>query len=172
VISVERVDVTGVQAEALVRSVGTDLEACTRLDAEIGWLAGAGVLERLQAFGEVPVGGALVTPGGGLNVDFLVHLVVRSHEEPVSEERIARALRNGLNQMVEWGIRSVALVPLGIGAGNLDAEASARVMCAVLSEHMAESEFPADARIVVQTSYEEEAFGREVERTRTAGREG
>jgi O-acetyl-ADP-ribose deacetylase len=164
VIRVVRADPTQVRAEALVRSVGEDLEPCTAVDDRIGRGAGDGVLERLRSFGEVPIGAALVTPGGALPVPFLIHLVVRSMEEPVSEDRIARALRNALRQAAEWGLRTVAIPPIGTGAGNLDAEDAARVMCRVIREHCATSPVPEEVVLVVGNPYEEDAFTREAAR--------
>ncbi len=163
-IRVMRADPEGVAAEATFRSVGADLEPCTGADGRIGDRAGDTVLRGLRSFGEVPVGGALVTPGGGLPSSFLVHLVVRSLEEPISEDRLTRAFRNGLRQAADWGVRSVVLPPLGTGAGNLDPEVSALVLCRVLAEHRAELPLPERVVIAVATAYEEEAFTRAAER--------
>ena len=163
-IRVLRGDPTRVQAEAVIRSVGSDLEACTPVGRSVGMAAGEQVLQRLQGFGDVPVGGALVTPGGDLPASLLIHVVVRSSDEPVSEGSVQRALENGLRQAVEWEVGHLALPPLGIGAGNLDAEASARVMCAVLSRHVDTFPFPRDVVLVAANPYEEEAFRSELER--------
>jgi O-acetyl-ADP-ribose deacetylase (regulator of RNase III) len=122
------------------------------------------VQARLRDFGEVPVGSALVTPGGDLPVPFLVHLVLRSHEEPVSAERLGRALRNGLRHASEWELARVAIPPLGTGPGNLDAEEVAGILCAVLRDHVAGSPFPQEIVLVASNAYEEEALSREVAR--------
>lgn len=132
------------------------------MDERVGVAAGEGVLERLRAFGEVPVGGALVTPGGGLSTPFLIHLIVRSHEEPISEERLGRALLNGLRQAAQWELATVVLSPLGTGAGNLDAETSARVLSRVVRAHAEASRFPQEVLVAVASAYEEEAFRLEV----------
>src|SRR5690606_34514788 len=113
----------------------TDLEPCTPEDERVAVAAGPEMGERLRAFGEVPVGGALVTPGGAPGLPFLIHLVVRSREEPITEDRLRRALRNGLRHAAQWELGTVALPPLGTGAGNLDAEVSARVICESLRDH-------------------------------------
>lgn len=168
-IRIVEADVATFQADALVRSVGTDLEACTPMCARVGREAGEELLERVRRGGEVPVGGAILTPGGRLPSSYLLHLVLRSEEEPVSEQSVARALRNGLRQAAEWQVERLAVPPLGTGAGNLDAEISARVMCRVLSEHRQRSEFPKEVVIVVTNAYEAEAFAREVARASRAG---
>lgn len=153
-------DLAEASSEAVARSVGTDLEPCAPVDERIGARAGEAVLARLQAFGDVPVGGALLTPAGGLGAAFLIHLVVRSPEEPISEERVARALLNGLRQAADWGVRSIALPPLGTGAGNLDLEVAAEMMCTVFERHALETDLPREVVLMVSTAYEEEVFTR------------
>ena len=157
-------DPMAVEADALFRSVGADFEACTALDERVGAGAGPAVLARLRAFGEVPVGSALVTPGGNLPFPFLIHLVLRSHEEPVSDERLRKALRNGLRHAAEWELTRVVIPPLGTGAGNLDAEVAAGILCAVVQEHTSSAEFPNELYFIAMNAYEEEALSREVAR--------
>jgi len=157
--------------EAVARSVGTDLEPCTQVDERIGTRAGEAILARLRAFGEVPVGGALVTPAGGLGAAFLIHLVLRSAEEPISEERVARALLNGLRQAADWGVQAIAMPPLGTGAGNLDPEIVAELMCTVFERHAREADLPREMVLMVTTDYEEEVFTRAAARRRPPGEE-
>lgn len=152
------------EADAVIRSVGADLEACTALERRLGVLAGQEVLDRLRDSGEVPVGAALVTPGGGLPVPFLIHVVIRSSEEGITEQGVRRALVSGLRQAEEWGLESVTVLPLGTGAGNLEPEASARVMLEVLRDHFLQALFPRNVTIAVATEYEEDAFRREATR--------
>src|SRR5690606_7420505 len=106
---------------------------------------------------EVP---ALRTGGGNLRAQFLVHAIVRSMDEPVSENSVRRALQNGLRRLSEWAIESVAMPPLGTGAGNLDAEDSARTMVVTLLEHMRDAAHPSEVEIRVESEYEREAFER------------
>jgi O-acetyl-ADP-ribose deacetylase (regulator of RNase III) len=169
VIRVVRSDPERVRAQAIMRSVGGDLEACSNVDKRLGIRAGAEVLDRLRAFGDLAVGGAMVTPGGGLDCELLIHVVIRSGEEPVSEDRVGRAFRNGLRQAAEWEVGVLAVPPLGIGAGNLDAETSARIMVSVAADHRREHASPSEILILAGSDYEEEVFRGEAERVLTAG---
>ena len=163
-IRVVRSDVGALQAGAVMRSVGSDLEPCSAADRRLGVDAGVEVLDRLRNSVELSVGGAVVTPGGNLGAELLIHVVIRSPEEPVSEERVARAFRNGLRQAAQWGVEVLAVPPLGVGAGNLNAETSARVMCSVLEAHLRDSRAPQEVLILASSDYEEVAFGGEVRR--------
>lgn len=148
----------GVDLDGILRSVGSDLEALTPGERRLGLDAGEGALAPLRAMGEMPVGGAVVTPGGGAQVAFLIHVVIRAPDEPVSEGGVARAFLNGLRHAADWGIERLGVFPLGTGAGNLDAEASARVMCRVLEEHRGTLAAPVEIVVLTTSVYEAEAF--------------
>lgn len=147
-----------VEAEALLRPVSSELAAVTGVGRDVDLRVGDAVHERLRALGTMPVGAAIVTPGGDLSVPFLIHVAVQSSEEAVSEAGIARSLLNGLRRASEWDLESVALPPLGTGAGNLSPEASAEVMLPILASHLASKRHPASVTIVVPNAYEEEIF--------------
>jgi hypothetical protein len=56
-----------VESEGILRSVSSGLEADTPFSRELGIGAGPGVLERLRAMGDLPVGAAVITPAGELS---------------------------------------------------------------------------------------------------------
>lgn len=154
---------SGVKPEAILRSISSVSEADTPFSREVELEAGVSVSERLQAMGELPVGAAVITPGGGLPADFIIHVVLRSREEPVTPGGIRAALRNGLRRGEEWGIESMALPPLGTGAGNMDAEESAALMVPLIRDHLQTARKPPEVLILVGTEYEREVFVRTVE---------
>jgi O-acetyl-ADP-ribose deacetylase len=145
-------------SEAILRSVTSELAADTAFSRELELEAGAEVSRRLQAMGDLPVGAAVVTPGGDLPAPFLIHVVLRSAEEPVGREAVRTALVNGLRRARELGLESLALPPLGTGAGNLDAQEAAAVMVPVLRDHLPSSPHLRDVVILAATAYEEEVF--------------
>jgi O-acetyl-ADP-ribose deacetylase (regulator of RNase III) len=59
---------------------------------------------------------------------------------------------------VEWGIETVALPPIGTGAGNLDAEEVAQLMVPILLDHMQDAQYPSAALLVAENDYERNAF--------------
>lgn len=154
------------EAEAILRPVSSDFAPVTGAGRDVEIRSGEGVRDRLIALGGLPVGGAVVTPGGDLTVPFLIHVVVQSDEEPVSEPGVRRALLNGLRRASEWEMEVLALPPVGTGAGNLDPEAAARAMIPVLMEHLESNEFPREVTMTVPNEYEEEIFRRALEKAR------
>ena len=162
-IRVVRADLKDVQSEGVLRSVFSDLTADTPFSREVELRAGSDVTVRLQGMGGLPVGAAAITPGGDLNAAFLIHVVVQSSEVSVTEEGLRNALLNGLRRAQEWGLESLALSPLGTGAGNLEAEESAGVMVPLIQDHLQGFEHPTEVIIVVASEYEEDVFLRAVD---------
>lgn len=146
--------------EAVLRPVRSDGESLNAVGRRLEVAAGADVLARLQEMGELPVGGALLTPGGDLAAPFLIHVVVQGPDEPVTEAGVRRGLMNALRRASEFGIGSMALPPLGVGPGSLDPEAAATLMDEVLGAHRKAGEEPRSLVIVVESDYEKQIFGR------------
>ena len=145
-------------AAAVVRAVRSDGEAITSSGRRLELLAGETVAQRLQGLGDLPVGGAVITPAGDLPAQFIIHAVLQSVEEPVSSVTVRRALVNVLRRARDLGLASLALPLLGTGAGNLDAEEAARLTMEALREHLAAGDAPRRFEIVVESAYQEGLF--------------
>jgi len=119
VIEVRQDNLVTADVECILRSVGSGMEPLTAIGREVG-------------------AGAVITPAGDLSASFIVHVALQSYEEPVSAGSLRKALLNGLRHACRMGIETMAIPPLGTGAGNLDAEQAADVMFGVLRGHMEE----------------------------------
>lgn len=151
-------ELTEARAGAIVRPVSTDFSAVNPAMRRLDEVAGPAVREQCQRLGDLPLGSAAITAAGALPADFLIHVVVRSPEENVSPAAVRRALLNGLRRAVEWEIETVAMAPIGVGAGNLDAEESAALMLPILVEHLRSAGHPATVTLVVEDAYQESVF--------------
>ncbi|MEX2609443.1 MAG: macro domain-containing protein [Gemmatimonadota bacterium] len=151
-------DLSVVVAEAILRPVAADWGAATPASRRVEMLAGPALDEQCRRLGECPVGSAVLTTAGKLRATYLINVVVRSLDEPVSKSGVERGLRNGLRRVTEYALRSVAVAPLGTGAGNLDAEEAARVMVPLLLEYLGTVDEPAEIEVVVDNEYERDAF--------------
>jgi O-acetyl-ADP-ribose deacetylase (regulator of RNase III) len=147
-------------AVAVVRPVRSDGEAISAGGRRLGRLAGPTVAERLQGLGDLPVGGAVITPAGDLPAEFIIHAVLQSAEEQVSTNTVRRALMNALRRARDLGLESLSIPLLGTGAGNLEAEEAARLLVDALKEHFGQGEDPGSVEILVDNAYQEELFAR------------
>ncbi|MEX2179080.1 MAG: macro domain-containing protein [Gemmatimonadaceae bacterium] len=154
-----RVDDLGFfEGEAIVRPVNDLLRATTPLMRRLELAAGAAFLESARLSEPLPVGAAVVTGAGDLGVELLIHGVVSSDMEPVSRATVRMALASALHRVDAFQVRNVAIAPFGLGAGNLDIEESADVMCDVITVHMRRSSYPASVVIIAETTHEEQAL--------------
>lgn len=157
-IRVRRGALTEAATEALLRE--------TRPDGAVVSPAGRALLGRLGEaahlleLDDAPLGSAWISPAGPLAASFLIHLVVQGTDEPVSEESVRASLTNGLRRAAAFGIESVALPPLGVGAGNLDHERAARIVVETLAAHLEQGRPPSVFEVVVASEYEEDVFRR------------
>lgn len=159
-------------AAAVLRPVTSEWGAVTPAMRRLEMAAGPELGEQCERLGELPVGSAVITVAGALRAQFMVHVAVRSREEPVTPALVRRGLTNGLRRLAEWGIDSVAMAPLGTGAGNLDAEIAAEAMADVLAAHLVREPYPSRVDVVVDSEYEKEAFERRLHPLPGDAREG
>lgn len=170
-IEVVLADLATLPVQGVIRPVSFDMAPANVLARDLVTAAGSELAERMSRIGVLPVGGAVLTPAGQLAADYLIHVVVMSHDEPQSTLSIQRALRNGLRRASDWGLESLAVPPLGLGAGSLDAESAARVLVEILFNHLDEGLPPLDLTIAVGSEFEAQLFRQLVEesgRTRSS----
>ena len=163
-ITLRRGDLCTAESEAIVREAVGDGTSRTAVGRRIEMRVGDQVRSRIEQMGDVPVGTALLTPGGELPASFVLHVVVASFEEPITLGSVEKGLRNGLRRCTDFGIRSLALPPVGFGVGNLDAEGTAEMLVAVLHAHLDGGEAPHAIEIVVESEFEEEILRRAIDR--------
>ncbi len=155
-------DAAFVACDALARPVNEHLRATTPLGRRLEEVAGSGAVPPSIA-GELPgVGAAIVTTAGALEAKLLIHAVVMTRDERVTPSGVRRAMTSVLQRANDWGLRHVAVMPLGLGAGNLDIDASARAMLDAIAawERSGTARAPLHITFVVETEDERLAFPR------------
>jgi len=150
-------------ASAVIRAIRSDLAPVNSVSRDVAGAAGPEMEERLGKIGSMPVGGAVLTPSGGLSADFIIHVVVMSEDEPQSMLTVQKALRNGLRRASDWALESLALPPLGIGVGVIEADDSARALLEILFSHLDEGQPPLALTVVVGSEYESGLFSQLVD---------
>jgi O-acetyl-ADP-ribose deacetylase len=160
VIRIVQGELSGAALDAVLRPVSAEWTAVTPAMRRLELAAGPGVAEQCRSLGELPVGSAMITGAGDLDVQFMVHVVVRSVDEHVTAAGVRRGLQNGLRRIAEWGLRRVAMAPLGTGAGNLDADDSAAIMVPLLADAIRAGGPPGEVEIYVDSDYERDVFER------------
>lgn len=157
---VEVGELSAAGAEVLVRPIRSDGASITGAGRRLDKAAGPAVTRHLESLGELPVGSAVLTPAGDLGASYLLHLVLQSTEEPFTAAALRRALAQGLERLVDWGLGSLATPPLGTGAGALEVAEAARVFAEALREHDQLGRLALEVTVVVESDFEREVFER------------
>ena len=152
-------DLAFFEGDAIMRPVTARLAATTPLLRRLETAAGPRMLDQMRVQEPLALGSAVVTGAGDLDVELMIHGVVQTETEPVTADGVRRALRGAFQRMVDWQIARVAVAPFGLGAGNLDVEASAQAFADALEHHRRGSPaFPTAITIVTETTDEAEVF--------------
>ena len=146
------------ETEGIVRPVRSDLVPVTAASRDVAEGAGETMQDKLEQMGVIPVGGAVITPAGGLSAEFVIHAVVSAPDEPETPVSVQKALTNSLRRATDLGLESLAMPPLGTGIGRLNAEECALAMLETLFLHLDEGQPPLDMRIVTGSEYELHVF--------------
>lgn len=147
-----------VEADALARPTNAELRATTSLMRRLEDAAGPSFTESLRIHAALGIGAAVVTAGGALESDLLIHCVVMTDDDPVTRPGVQRATSSALQRAVDWRVSRLAMVPFGLGAGNLDVDDAAHAMATALREHR--GAYPREVVMVVENEFEAEAFRR------------
>ena len=151
-------DLAFFEGEAIARPVNAMLGATTPIMRKLERAAGVDFADKVRPREPLPVGAAVVTKAGELQVELMVHGVVSSDDEPVTRDTVRLALMSALQRAVAFQIRELAVAPFGLGAGNLDIEDSAEVMLDVIGAHMKHAGYPTRIVIFAETELEEEVL--------------
>lgn len=159
-------DIAFAKANAIVRPATALLEPTTPELRRIEQVGGASFWEQLNVQEELAVGSAVVTGGGDLAVEFVIHAIISSAREPVSGRTVRRALVSAMQRASDWQLAHVAVPPLGTGAGNLSFEDSAESMRVAFNETLGRTPFPKQVTVVVGNRDDQHVFAARVDRQR------
>jgi len=138
--------------DAIVRPATARLDPTTPVVRRLETVGGRAFSDSLHLARELAVGAAVVTGGGDLPAEFVIHAVIQSDEQPVSRTSVARAWLSALQRAQEWQLARLTAPPLGTGAGNLTMEDAAAIMVEVLKAHRQSAGFPVEVCFVVETA--------------------
>ncbi len=151
-------DLASATADAVVRPTNGNLESITPALRRLELAAGPRFRDACHVKRELAVGAAVVTAAGDLAVELVVHAVITARGEGVTRDGVRRAATAALWQAAQWSIETLAVPPLGIGAGQLSTEEAADALLPVIREHALVNRHPVNLLVVVETEREREVF--------------
>jgi O-acetyl-ADP-ribose deacetylase (regulator of RNase III) len=143
-----RGDITTADAEAIVNGINNDLVLGGGVSGAIRRVAGPAVQEECFKIGTVPLGTAVVTTGGQLKAQWIIHAAVSPLGLWADAKSVRNATRSALKKADEKKVKRLAFPAIGTGAGALPVERCADILIEEVMKHCADD----------QTSLEEVMF--------------
>jgi O-acetyl-ADP-ribose deacetylase (regulator of RNase III) len=130
-----RGDITAVEADAIVNSANNDLVMGGGVSGAIRRVAGPDVQDECHKIGTVPLGTAVVTSGGLLKAQWIIHAAVNPLGMWADAKSVRNATRAVLKRADEKQIKRLAFPALGTGAGALAVERCADILIEETMKH-------------------------------------
>jgi O-acetyl-ADP-ribose deacetylase (regulator of RNase III) len=141
-------DLARTRADAVLRpadeTLGPVTEAISRLDQQ----AGPRFAEQRRLSSPLKAGAAVVTGGGDLAAQFVLHAIIRDQDSAVGRDIVRRALVSAWQRATDWELGTIAAPLVGVGAGQLSLEDAATLL--VETFPATPSSCPSELHIVVE----------------------
>jgi O-acetyl-ADP-ribose deacetylase (regulator of RNase III) len=151
-------DLAAMSADAIVRPATIRLAAATPAAERVGQAGGPAFAEAIVLRRDLAVGAAVVTAGGALPAEFVIHAVVAAADGAVTRLGLSRAWLSALERAQEWQFAHVAAPPIARVSPELPLDDLADEMLLVLAGHRAAGGFPHALSFVVATEDEHGVF--------------
>jgi len=151
-------DLASASADAIVRPATIRLAPTTPAALRVDHAGGSALQAALALRDDLAVGAAVVTAGGSLPVEFVIHAVVATDTMQVTAQGLRRAWRSVLERAREWQFAHIATPALHPGSPELRLAEVADAMAEVLREFGDTGGFPSSVSFVVDSEEDRAVF--------------
>jgi len=163
VLRLQQGDLTAMDIEAIVFYARSDLKLGAGFGSAIAARGGMSIQDELKPFGTISTGDAVITSGGQLNAQFIIHAVGPRFQENNTEQKLRTTMENALRVAKEKGIRKIAFPPMGTGFYGISLDMCSTVMLETINKHIAEETSLQEVVICVLDNREYKAFQAKME---------
>ena len=131
-------DITAEETEAIVNAANSRLAGGGGVDGAIHRAGGPAIMEECRKIGGCPTGEAVVTTGGKLKAQYVIHTVGPIYRGGTANEAalLASAYRESMKRAVEKGVKSLSFPSLSTGAYGYPLKEAASVALSTVKEFM------------------------------------
>jgi O-acetyl-ADP-ribose deacetylase (regulator of RNase III) len=148
-------DITLLDVEAVVNAANKRLQLGGGVAGAIRARGGPAIQDECDRLAPIDVGEAVITSGGNLKAQHVIHAVGPVNGEGDEEAKLARATRNSLRIAGHRKISSLAFPAISTGIYGFPLKECSQIMLRVCHDFLEESAYP---RIVIFCLYGQEAF--------------
>jgi O-acetyl-ADP-ribose deacetylase (regulator of RNase III) len=129
-------DITDLEVDTIVNAANSGLKMGGGVAGAILRRGGWEIQEECDRIGHCPVGGAVITSGGRLKANYVIHAVGPRLGEGDEDEKLRAATLSSLRLAEEHGVKSIAFPAISTGAFGFPKERCARIMTSVVAEYL------------------------------------
>ncbi len=141
-LTIRQGDISQSKAQTVVNAANTELWMGSGVAGALKE-RGGDVIER-EAMAQAPIkpGGSVMTQGGELYADYVIHVATMEVGEPATERSVRMGTMGALALAKDNGVDSIAFPALGAGIGGISPDDCAHAMLPVISRWLRENELP------------------------------
>lgn len=151
-------DLAFLAVDAVLRPADENLDPVSPEAAQLDRVAGAGFASQRRVQAPLDIGAAVVTAGGDLSAQFVLHVVIRTEDRPTTADTVRRALASAWQRASDWGLARLASPLVGAGPGQLAPEDAVRLLAETWKESGASRLAEASLTLVVAREDDVEAL--------------
>ena len=151
-------DITELGVDAFVFYAQPDLALGSGFGGMIAVRGGASIQKELEAMAPVPHLEAVVSGGGKLRAEHIIHGVGPKFREDEIKSKLLTTMKNCLRRAEEKEMKTLAFPAMGAGYYGIPAEVSASVMLEALEDHLSGSTSLQEVTICVLDTPQFNAF--------------
>jgi O-acetyl-ADP-ribose deacetylase (regulator of RNase III) len=135
--------------DAVVRSADDQLRPIGASSEALDRAAGERFAEQRRLQSALEVGAAVITGGGALAAEFVLHIVIQDELRLASRDTIRKALTSAWHRAEGWQLTTVAAALSGLGGAALSLEEAAVALVETFRDRPGVTGFPAELQIVI-----------------------
>ncbi len=137
---------SGLAVDAVVRAADDGLGPVGAVSRDLDEAAGERGAAHRQLQAPLEIGAAVVTGGGNLAAEFVLHLVVQGPDRPASRDSVRRALTSAWHRAEGWHLATVGAALSGLALPDEDA---ALALVETFRDRPGATGFPAELQVVI-----------------------
>lgn len=149
-------DIADLDVDAVVNAANQHLQLGTGVAGAIRVRGGPAIQEECDRIGFCPVGEAVITTGGKLLAEYVIHAVGPLNSDPDADDLLASATHASLALADQHTIRSIAFPAISTGVFGFPMEDCAEIMLGTVIEYLENAETQLET--VIFCLYGKDAF--------------
>ncbi len=160
-------DITDMRMDAIVNAANAQLILGAGVAGAIRRKGGPTIQAECNQIGGTFVGGAVITSGGTLPAEHVIHAVGPQMGEGDEDEKLRNAILNSLRLMDKHHLATIAFPAISTGIYGFPIDRCAKIMLGTTIEYLKKSTTIKEVTFVLWTSSDFDVFARELARYKT-----